>query len=419
MTNAASTSFTKEKPHFIYQWSWLFFCLVLFATNSHISPDSHLTKITALDTTIYLAIADAAPSTPAPGSGLVYHGAMRFLFPYSLGLIAKALGLSSWSVFQATVHVLTLLTSAVFWKISGLLTKSLQVRVLASAVLCFYVYLFRMELAFSGYLNDGLFVFGLTLSIWSILSGRPFYLFGSLAVMAIGKQTVFFVIPALITWTCVASNWKSRSHIWKGLFWCLALIALFGHYLIIHSIVTPFSANATTSQMALGLYHWVRETPLLVAVDQFFRFFARGALGLFFPVVFLAIAIKKGTFRKMSSNQWCLLGLFLCAIAQPFLSGPAATEGSIQRLEGLGVVPLLCMALTFLPEDMSFPKSRMFFLSIGFIFVSSFHHLYSILGPNLELRNIFGIVQLVAGLLFLCLSRNLVRKNDPNGFAQT
>ena len=135
---------------------WLIFSIALFATNSSILPTDHLTRISAYDTWIYLQIADAAPGVPPAGSDLVYHGAMRFLFPYILGMLAKLFGMTSWSMFRLASHILVSLTIAVFWSITGQLSKSFYLRLVAAAALCFQVYLFRLQLAFSGFVNDTL-----------------------------------------------------------------------------------------------------------------------------------------------------------------------------------------------------------------------------------------------------------------------
>jgi hypothetical protein len=142
------TSALERSLRVIYKAPWLFFVLLMLITNSVISFDHTLTRVSAMDTSIYLAIADASPGLPPPGSELVYHGAQRFIIPYSIGYIAKLTNQPSWDVFKSFVYVVIFLTSWVFWKTSRYLTNELYARVLIVSILCFHVYLFRLQVTF-------------------------------------------------------------------------------------------------------------------------------------------------------------------------------------------------------------------------------------------------------------------------------
>lgn len=376
---------------------WTVLSGLLFVTNTTISPGDFLTKISALDSLIYLSIADSAPGLPPDGSNLVYHGAMRFLLPYTLGLLAKGLGVSSWAVFRVVVHLFIFATIGLFWNITGKLRAHFSIRLIATALICFHVYLFRLQLAFSGFLNDALFVLGMTFGIWSILSKNRPALFSSILMMGIGKQTVFFVLPVFFVWS-IFDEFDRRKWIGLATFWLCSVFSLVGYYALIHSIVSPFSTAVSTTNMAFGLISFMSSTPIVSGIKQLGAFFGLGFFGILGPIMmFLAVYIKGK--KDFNRDQACLLGLFIMAIVQPFLSGPLITDRSIMRLESLGILPFVLVAVS-LAADRQLSVSKMYVrILVAILFVASFHHLFSIIGPDMELRLWFSFLNV--GLLIV------------------
>lgn len=397
-------TFTLSPPsnlvqNIILRSPWLLLSLILFATNSHISPEQYLTKISALDTSIYLAIAEAAPSLPANGSDLVYHGAQRFFLPYLLGVVSKATGISAWSLFQLATHLMVLFTLRTFWMLSGRFQVSHGIRLVATAIFCFHVYLFRLHLTFSGFLNDGLFVLGFTYAIRSLLEKSQARLMLGILFMVIAKQTTVFVLPVLTAWTFIDADWKSTPRHRLAIFWAASWVILFAHFYVVAKIIQPFSSSATTFQMASGFMQWLRETPFLDAVSQYSIFLARGLLGILTPLLFFFIVWRSHATDLKTTRSALWLALLGAAICQPFISGPAITGPSIQRLISLGIVPLLGLTLQ-LPGIQCYKLSpKKAWAVVGIIVLASFHHLFSRLGPNLNYRYLFLAIHLSCAVL--------------------
>ena len=380
---------------------WFLMCLILFVTNTTILPNDFLTTISAMDSSIYLGIADSAPGLPVPGSNMVYHGAMRFLVPYVLGSISKIVGMTSWQIFRIAVHVLTLISVGLFWDMTGRLKAHSSIRLLATSLLCFHVYLFRLQLSFSGFVNDAFFVFGFSWGIWSMLNKNYGTLFLSIVIMGIGKQIVFFVLPIFVLWSYLDFDIPVK-RLKLGLFWIFTLSSLVGYYFWIHNIILPFSTPGSTKAMALGLIQWIKDTPFEVAGPQLIEFLALGCFGLLGPLLFiLSIYLRSAT--VYSRLLGLLLCLFLFAIVQPYLSGPTTTDRSIMRLEALGVIPLLLAGVVLAAQNGIYISKKVLISTVLLIFMASFHHLFSIVGPNLELRKLFFLLQIGMFAMFINL----------------
>lgn len=390
----SAKNFLKSNP-------WIFFCIALFATNTNILPTDHLTRISALDTWIYLGIADAAPNLPASGSNLVYHGSMRFLLPYTLGLLAKFFHVSSWTMFRIAVHIGIAATMGIFWSVLCRLCKEQSIRLIALAIVCFHVYLFRLQLAFSGFLNDCLFNLGFAWALCAILTNKRLSLFLSVLVMGIGKQTVFFILPVTMAYTFL-NDFRTAKAKQSVLFWVLTLSVLVAYYMIIHSIVLPFSSPVSTGSMAFGLITFFRTVPFGDAVKQFGAFMLLGLFGLLGPIFFLAPVVKQSRTR-MSETEIFLFVLFLFSIVQPIMSGPLITDRSITRLEALGVIPLTLMTAYRADQNSLKLSYKWTLVCTILLFFASFHHLFSILGPDQDLRSVFAIGQTAILMLFFLL----------------
>lgn len=391
---------------------WALFCAALFVTNTSILPSDHLTHISAYDTWIYLSIADAAPGVPPAGSELVYHGAMRFLFPYILGILAKTFGMTSWSMFRVASHVLVSLTIAVFWAATGNLSKNWYLRLLATAVLSFNVYLFRLQLAFSGFINDTLFVLSLTCAIYATLNRKHILLFFSILIMGIGKQTVFFVLPMFLAFSAVEAFQRSEWGKWFR-YWIITIGALIGYYWLIHQIILPFSSLVSTKHMLLGLANFFMSAPFTETSKTFLIFVSLGIFGGLGSLLFI-FTIWMRSKQKISPMIAWLAAFFLLSIVQPILSGPVITDRSIMRLEAIGTVPLILMALRVAEESNLCIQKRSCLTCIALLFAASFHHLFSIVGPDQSLRVIFASTHLALLFVFSYLFYRDLKPRDAH-----
>jgi hypothetical protein len=114
-------------------------------------------------------------------------------------------------------------------------------------------------------------------------------------------------------------------------------------------------------------------------------FVGRGISG-YLPAVILLFtgALRAGVPRPVLGKGLCLLLFTFFIMLQPFLGGPAYTEGDFIRLSMLGYLALLAAVALWLREgllagDGSF--SLLYLVPLLGV-ASSFHHIYSFLGGN-------------------------------------
>jgi hypothetical protein len=380
-------------------------------TNTHISPDDYLTHVSALDTSIFLSIADSAPAFPPSGSGLVYHGAQRLLFSYAMGLLAKTANVTSWQVFQAVVHALTFFTAGLFWRLSLRATSGNRhaATILTSMLIC-HPYLFRLELCFSGFVNDAIFSFGCTILTLSLLTrSLPLRLL-AFAILIPAKQTVFVIFPALFLFEIF---WGESSKRKTTAFWLTTIAATLVYYREIHILISPFSSPNTTNTMAFGLVNWIMTANNREAFAQLCEFIARGVLGLFPPIILFISIIVTGNWSKALSCNKKIIVLFLSAMAQPILSGPALTDASIQRLLSLGMAPFLVF-LGYGIRNLRFRRTQDLLVVVALFAVNSSHHIFSrLLGPDLSLRYYFlAIYTICTSIIGVIIYRRLDDSSD-------
>jgi hypothetical protein len=395
-------------PSILKNYWWIVLWSFLAATNTHIKPSNYITSVSALDTSIYLQIADAAPHLPPAGSMLVFHGSQRFFYSYALGLLAKALHISSWQAFQVTVHVCTLLTTWLFWRTLKRSTANTDTHLLLLAILVCHPFLFRLQLTFSGFVNDAIFNLGLGILTYALVSKSSCVKILGLLIMMPAKQTIFLIIPTLCMADLLFTESSKRCTVG---FWALVATVTFVYYAIIQQIIAPFSSPNTTSQMAFGLWFWLKNANNSAALMQLATFIGRGFLGLLTPVGLVALIFFANLSRQIKNSTKYLLLLFLSIIAQPIISGPATTDASIQRLFSLGLFPLLILMTPFL-EGLAFRSNFSKATVIIAASIGATHHLFSQIGPDLDLRYVFlGLYLTSAVIILLQTYMGLTRKS--------
>lgn len=375
---------------------WIVAWCLMALTNSHIHYNDFLTQISAMDTSIYLAIADSAPDLPAVGSNLVFHGAQRFLFPYLVGLASKFFGISSWFSFQLIVQVSSFVTILFLSRTLKLVDKSNQNW--NSILLCiavFHPFLFRLQIGFSGFVNDAIFLAGLSIFTYGLVRTSISYKFFGLLIMIPSKQTVFLIVPIMYLAELVFSKGpKIRIHV----LWLPILIFMGVYYVAISKLIGPFSSPNSTSSMALGFLHWAIEFDGIESFLQLLNFLARGLLGLFLPFLgFVSLSRFNFDVDKLDSSAKLIASCFIAVILQPLISGPSITDASIQRLLSLGL-PTLLILIAILGRQNFFVGNRKFLVLFGLLFLGSWHHLFSFIGPVLSYRYIFLSLYLLTSI---------------------
>ena len=375
----------KSNVKILLKYSWFVLWSFIVLTNSHIAPSDPLTRISALDTTIYLDIANAVPGLPSNGSNLVYHGAQRIFFPYLLGVAANLTGLSAWKLFQIAVHICTLLTTTIFWRTLCRLTKNKDLILLLTAILICHPFLFRLQTTFSGFVNDAIFNLGMAIFCYGLLFGSTRITTLGISIMIPAKQTVFIILPVM---TIAELVFSGKSRLKTMFYWGVLTAATGAYYYFIDLIISPFSTHNTTKGMALGFWLWLQDSSNWESIMQLIIFLSRAGLGLLPAIAILCAIVWSQSMRKPSKQEYMFAMLFGASIAQPFISGPATTDASIQRLISLGLLPLLI----FLVPSLSTIRFRPPFFGWPVILASilgSTHHLFSWVGPDLSLRYLF------------------------------
>ncbi|MCX6125545.1 MAG: hypothetical protein NTV34_12480 [Proteobacteria bacterium] len=216
--------------------------------------------------------------------------------------------------------------------------------------------------------------------------------------MAIGKQTLFFVLPVFVCWTFLKrANKTSLLNLF--VFWSITIAGVLSYYLTVHQIISSFSSPGSTKNMATGMLTWLFSTPLNIGIRQLAEFLSLGFFGLLAPLSLVA-AIYLRSPKFVSTHQGLLIVLTVMAMLQPYLSGPIITDRSIMRLESLALVPLLLIGVAKAGENSLSIAPKTLIALISILFLSSFHHLFSVLGPNLELRKVFACTQTALLLFF-------------------
>lgn len=370
---------------------WVYFFLLLLATNSFIGVDSPLIRMAALDTTIYHGIAIASPGLPPPGSEFIYHSAFRFYLPYLLGFVSKIFSIDEWVAIRVSVICMVGLALRKFSLILDKLSDDFNVKVIALCLLCFHVYLFRLQIAFSGFLSDTAFSLACIYAFSYFREVRLVPLLICSIAMIMVKQTGYIVGPLFAVWTFIDEKWVAkigRRPILGA--WLVWLIIVSIHKVITHNIIESFSTPESTKAMAFGFINWLQGANLEDYFYVLLPFLMRGFLSVLAPALFLlgAVSLVKGP--EVTRRVLFYSGLFAMLTVQPLISGPSITGESIVRLSSYGVLPLI-LAMTELCQDqgLRISNSRSTWIIVCLLILASFHHLFSILGPDLDLRWIF------------------------------
>lgn len=392
----------------------LFTVGILLGTNTRFGSEEIYTKIAAGDTSIYLGIANSAPHLPGPESQFVYHGAQRFIFSYFCGVLARVLNIDSFTLFQNAVIVLHFLTFLFFIQCLEKIGVIWGWRVLLLSAFAFNPYIFRLEIAFSGFVNDSLFLCGLSLLALSLVRVATKLLVFSFLIMIIGKQTTFFCLPAALLFIFLHPCWKSQPRRTISFVTLAIVLSVHGINSYFASLVSSPSVNL---KMLTGMLTWILFD---YNFKEGFDFIGKTVWISLIPMSILLPLHLKGILRSYlrqfePAHLW--LPLFFTTILQPFLSGPTPSFGNIPRLFSLGLIFLyVWMGQLVQHEKMGISRLTMFTVA-GALFMGSFHHLFSLMGPN-PARLYFFITLHLLGVTVtaFALLRTLPRHNGQHSY---
>jgi hypothetical protein len=359
------------------------FVAILLVTNKWFNYDEAIRVMGADDTISYRAIAEAWPGLPS--DPLPFHRAQRLAVPYVLGGIAGTLGCSLDSVFLGATLLSCAAVLLLMHKIFVSLALSATQRLLLFALLIFNPFVFRPYLAARFMVIDLVFITGLTLLLWGLLTNRGAATVLGIALAALGRQTALAVLPVVVVWLNTGA-WKARPARERLLFMLLLPSSALGIYCVTGLAASEVSEGSRNLEHLTGLLYWFAHFWPREFRDLL-EFVFRGLTSSTVTLMILGAVYART--RKLVTPPaffWLLLVLVASIWAQPFLGGPAVTGGNIVRLCALGFVPLLTALAVLLSRSRILSKasrSQLIILTL-LIIAGSFHHLTSNVGSALH-----------------------------------
>lgn len=395
----------------------VFLFIFLMLTNSYISFYTPIHDITFNDVYSYAEIAENAPSLPQ--KQIRFHHGQRFLFPFVTGLLCNVTGISVEVCFKVVTILLCALIIYSFHMIAELFNLSGYTYAICMILLIFNPYSLRPYISTGGWLTDLVFMLGLSMIMLGLIKLQSVTVLLGILLSSIGRQTSLLCILPTVFWINYGKEWRCiglRQRMYVS--FMVAMVPSIVYILTGH-IAARFCYKSNNLSHLVGMFYWLNQD---FSWFGFFEFVLRGLIAYSIPTAIMigVYLFRERRIRRRDSFILCVL--FVISInLQPILAGPSITEGNLQRLLMISFVPYL-MALSILVEDSCFLENTKPWL-IGLLCVliipGSFHHIYSFIGPRLDLRDLFVICHfLVALLVFVFISiirfqPNLANRRTP------
>ncbi len=374
------------------------FALVVVTTNKLYQFEDNTTRISAGDSEDYLMMSQKAPGLPdSHDRKVVNESAQRIFGPIAVGVLAKTFSVTHATVFRVAVVGLVFACVISLFFLLGAQGFSYRAMILGLALYAFNPYALRFTLSFPGMISDLIFGLGLIWLTRALLSCNGLLLIGSGALMILGRQTALATMPCVLACLMIDPGWRRKSSWLRLGLGATFLAVLISAYHLFSFLSADFSTrSALGTQFIFGLFQWIQEQ---FDVQILAIFVTRGLLTIFLPMVVL-LASTRWYPRRLNRPQVITLVLGLSVMAQPYLAGPYITEGSVQRLSVLGLVPLLTFLLLSIPTRRFDSMSPMHFAGLlGLIFLGSFHHNLSNIGFLLLSKTSFPLFHFTLGAI--------------------
>ncbi len=357
--------------------------VILLVTNKWFNYDDAIKVVGADDTISYRAVAEAWPGLPA--DALPFHKAQRLVIPVLLGGIARTLGCSLESLFLGATLLLCAVVLLLMHKIFVSLAFSAAQRLLLFALLIFNPFVFRPYLAATFMVIDLVFIAGLALLIWGLLTNRSAATVLGIVLAALGRQTALALLPVAVVWLNTGA-WKARPARERLLFMLLLPVSAAGVYCVTGLAVSKMSEGGLNLKHLTGLFYWFAHfspREFLTLLEFVLRGLASSTLAL---TILGVVYMRTRELVALPACFWLLLMLVASIWAQPFLGGPDVTGDNIVRLCALGFVPLLTALGVLLSRSriLSSASRLQLIMLILLIIAGSFHHLTSNVGNALQ-----------------------------------
>jgi hypothetical protein len=235
-------------------------------------------------------------------------------------------------------------------------------------------------------IQDLVFVCGCLVLLYGLIQTNSVLVFLSLGIAAFSRQTTLLLIPTTLVWLWCSGAWSRRSAACRLLLSVASVALVVAIYAWSASVASSFSLPSRNAELLVGLVHSVvRGSSSLPGLAEF-------ALRLFVPFcVPLGIMLGFGL-KPLSRSRWIDVLLPLSAVAaiaaQPLLAGPTITGANATRLTALGL-PFAIFAIGSAvggasakdPQPMAIAARWGLILIFAGIFLSTWHHMLTIVGP--------------------------------------
>ncbi len=333
------------------------------------------------DSRSYEILALAAPGLPDHGP--VYHHAQRLFIHYIVGTIAHFSGWDLGGVYQGIAVLCSILIALLLLRfLTELGLNQWSRNLLFGAFVC-NPYAFRYYWIAPTMIADLVFVLGLGGIIWGLHSGRFLPVFLSGIVAMLGRQNALLIIPGVMVWMFFASSWAKYSNSKKVYFSLTFLGMQIGLYQGLGHLVLPFTGHPVIgASLFVSFFTWLTGETFQwkILFEHILRVFIPGVLTLFLICGF--ILASREIRKKIPFEFWASLFLAASLAVQPLVVEPIGMAQNQSRQSSIALLALI-VALAYLLRQIQYvPRKWMGVFVLGCIFLSSLHHMYSIIGPQ-------------------------------------
>jgi len=390
----------------------LFLLGAILASNIWLPWDQAVEYMYKQDVSEYMKISKAAPYLTEEKVG--FHFAQRFFFSYLVGVTAKVFSIDSKFFYYLFTLFIAVGIIFVFIKSLEALKLSYESKLIAIWLLVCNPYTFRYYALVPGMSQGLLFNLGLTILFYGLITTQNLFLFLGVILAGLGRQTTILILPGILGWILFSTKWKSNYLIKQRVAFSLGVVLC---ELVIYlgtSYFAQMCATPSTNYAAIaGTYLWIKSSnfSFLEMTEFSLRIILPFLLTLSFILTFAFWGKNKAAFFR-SPEFICSCFITLSIIAQPFLAGPTIAGQSATRLSAHGLIPFLFSFAYIFKENTTLwksPTSSFTFIGIlGLIFIGSFHHLYTVIGPSTAAQ--YAFMQVILCLIIALLNGLLLKK---------
>ena len=352
---------------------YLALILFLLLTNEYFDYQESIIN-GAADGQAYFNISNSFPKIADQQMASIH--SERFFFYYIFGFLSKISNFEIFNIYRFFVCLILISINIILILILKKKKIDLNIILFFLTLVNLNPYMSRFYIAAPSVLNDLIFIFGLTLFLYSVENNKTKILIYSLIILFFSRQTSVAIILSLIL---TKFTYQEKFIFTKKKIFFMILLCVF-----IYLINYQYSENTFKS----GDLRWELYSPKMRLFGYFLQdvnikeklIFLILPLLSFFPLIMYFLI-----FRKLKKIQFSLptdpkiffyflISLFI--IFQPILSGVSVTGRNIIRLTTLSYIVVLYLLLNFTTVRKLKNKSIGVFFYL-FIIFWSFHPTFS------------------------------------------